>query len=102
MIGHIATTPLDDEEPHIVVFVHQAYQNRGLGTELIRQLIAHAADRDHDALVLTIAAENERARIVYDNIGFDVSDRPATEITMRLPIEEPIAKQVRLPPVERS
>ena len=101
VIGHIAAAPLDDEEPHIVVFVHHAYQNRGLGIELIRQLIAHADDRDHGALVLTVAAENERARTVYDNIGFDVSDRLATEITMRLAIEEPIAKRVRLPPVER-
>ena len=102
VIGHIAAAPLDDEEPHIVVFVHQAYQNRGLGTELVRQLVAHADDRDHDALVLTVAAENERARTVYDNIGFDVSDRLATEITMRLPIEGSIAKQARLPPAERS
>ena len=102
VIGHIAAAPLDDEEPHVVVFVHQAYQNQGIGTELIRQLIAHADDRVHDALVLTVAAENERARAVYSNIGFNVSERLVTEITMRFPIEESIATQVRRPPTERS
>lgn len=73
----------------------------GIGIELIRQLIAHADDRDHGALILTVAAENERVRAVYNNIGFDVTERLATEITMRLSIEEPIAKQVQLPPAER-
>lgn len=102
VIGHIAAVPVDDEEPQFVVFVHQAYQNRGIGTELIKHLIAHADDRGHKALTLTVATENQRAITVYDNIGFDVTERLPTEVAMRLSVDDPIARQIQLPPAEQS
>ncbi|WP_435079664.1 GNAT family N-acetyltransferase [Halococcus sp. AFM35] len=102
IIGHIAAAPLDGDEPGFVVFVHQTYQNRGVGTELIKHLIAHADDRGHKALTLTVASGNRRAITVYDNIGFDVTERLPSEITMRLSIDDSIAKQAQLPPVEQN
>jgi len=34
------------------VFVHDDYQNRGIGTESIKQLVAYADEKDYETLSL--------------------------------------------------
>jgi GNAT superfamily N-acetyltransferase len=75
IVGHTGVTPADASEPHLVVFVANDARSRGIGSELLRHLIAYAADSGHDAPTLTVAADNDAAVTVYDNLGFDVVEQ---------------------------
>ncbi|WP_324664384.1 GNAT family N-acetyltransferase [Haloarcula sediminis] len=102
VVGHTGVTPEDAAAPHLVVFVADAAQSRGIGSELIRQLVAYAADRGHEALTLTVEARNDAAVTVYGNIGFDIIERLSGELKMQLSLDDPVADQVRLPPAEQD
>jgi len=100
VVGHVAVVPADAAEPEFVVFVHQDYQRRGIGTELLKQAIARAAAAGYDALRLTVAAENDAARALFERLGFEVVERLEWECRMRLSCAAPIASQVRRPPAD--
>jgi len=102
VVGHAAFASEDDRQPELIVFVDSEYFERGIGTELCYQIVAHAAESGADALVLDVAADNERAIHVYKKMGFEVVNRSVIDIRMRLSFEKEIAETVRLPPAERS
>lgn len=99
IVGHVGVTPASESEPHLVVFVHQDWRNRGIGSQLLRQMIAYADEWGHDGLALTVTGDNRRAIAIYDNLGFDVVGRLRTEIEMSLSLDEPIADRVKRPPI---
>ena len=101
IVGHVGVVPATTEDPQFVIFVHDDYQNRGVGSEMIRHLIAHAADRGHDALQLDVSKGNSRAISVYENVDFEITERNAMDLSMRLSLDEPIAEEVQRPPAER-
>jgi RimJ/RimL family protein N-acetyltransferase len=102
VVGHVGIAPADADQPHLVIFVHPADQNRGIGTELLKHLIAYAADRSYDALALSVAADNDSMRSVASNLSFDVTERLPIEYTMKLPLDDPITERVQRPPLERD
>jgi RimJ/RimL family protein N-acetyltransferase len=108
--GHALYTPTDDPVPEFAVFVHRDHQDRGLGTELSRQILATAATAEREALTLVVKPSNRAARRLYDRLGFETAEeftadravgRPAA-IRMRRPLEEPTTVEYRQPPVVRS
>lgn len=101
VVGHAAYSPASSLEPQFVVFVDPAYHDRGIGSELCRQVIAYAADAGHEALVLDVDASNERAIHVYRRMGFETVERNPTDRRMRLSFEKSIVETVQLPPAER-
>lgn len=101
VIGHVAIAPADADEPELVIFVDEAYQGRGIGSELMHQLIAYAAAHDHTALQLFVEQRNETAIAVYRNTSFDIAGEQFGTIAMRLSLDQPIAEAVRRPPAER-
>lgn len=101
IVGHIGVAPAASANPQFVVFVQDDYQNRGIGSELVKHAVATAADRGHDALTLDVAKDNHQAITVYRNIGFEIAGREVVEIAMRLPLEDPVADRVQRPPAER-
>ncbi|MFB6089649.1 MAG: N-acetyltransferase family protein [Halobellus sp.] len=101
IVGHVGVVPASTDEPQFVIFVHDDYQNRGVGSELIRHLIAYADDRGHDALRLDVSKGNRRAISVYRNVDFEVTERKRSELAMQLSLDEPIAEDVQRPPAER-
>lgn len=101
VLGHAAYTPADAPRPEIAVFVHPAFHGRGVGTELCRHLIADAAAGGREALVLHVAAGNHVARGVYQTVGFRTVDRGG-DVRMELPLDEPVATEVRWPPFVRT
>lgn len=101
VVGHVAVVPGDASDPSFVIFVHDDYQNRGVGSELLKQVVAHAAQRRHDALKLVVSRGNRQAISVYQNLGFDVADRLDSELEMKLSLTDPIVDWVRRPPAER-
>ncbi len=109
--GHAVYTPTDDKEPELAVFVHQDYQDCGIGTELCKQLVADAAAAGRDALVLEVEPSNRTARSVYESIGFERIersykrtgvDRRSSSIEMRLDLSKPDVRATHHPPIART
>lgn len=101
VVGHAAVTPEGDSEPDFVVFVRRGFQGRGIGTELIKQVLAYAEDRDHERLLLDVSPENERAITVYQNVGFETVERTGMSRTMELPLAAPVVEECQRPPADR-
>ncbi|QCC46398.1 GNAT family N-acetyltransferase [Halobellus limi] len=101
VVGHVGVVPAATEDPQFVIFVHDDYQNRGVGSELIKHLIASAADRGHKTLQLDVEKENRRAISVYRNVDFEVTERKGMGLSMELSLDAAIAEAVQRPPAER-
>ena len=101
LVGHVAYVTPEEGDPELIVFIDGDYQNRGLGTELCRQAMAHAADDGHSALRLHVDADNERALAVYESLGFVEVDRDGQRIEMRVSLEGDLVERMQAPPAER-
>jgi len=101
ILGHAGAIPSTDSEAKLVVFVREAARSRGIGTELIKQLVASAASRGFDSLALDVLKTNKRAITVYRNVDFDISAEQAETIEMNLDLDGPTADQVQQPPGRR-
>ncbi|WP_424005069.1 GNAT family N-acetyltransferase (plasmid) [Haloarcula salina] len=101
IVGHAAVIPEGDSEPEFVVFVLDGQRGRGIGTELVRQVLAYAEGRDHERLVLDVSPENERAITVYQNVGFETVERTGMSRTMELPLAKPVVEECQRPPADR-
>ncbi|TKX79831.1 MULTISPECIES: GNAT family N-acetyltransferase [Halorubrum] len=101
VLGHAMYTPTDADVPELAVFVHPTAQDRGIGTELCRHVIANAAAADRDAIELHVEAGNRIARSVYRSVGFRIAERRG-DLRMELSLDDPVATAVRLPPIARE
>ncbi|WP_096391648.1 GNAT family N-acetyltransferase [Halopenitus persicus] len=100
--GHAVYTPTYAAEPELAVFVGPAYHGRGLGTELCKQIIALGAANGREAIELTVEPSNSVACDIYRRLGFEVVERKAREIEMRLPLSTATAIEVQHPPALRA
>jgi len=89
VIGHVAFVPVGNGTAELVVFVHQDAQGRGVGSELCRQAVAHAAATGLDALFLSVDCKNEPALAVYRSLGFQPTGQVGCDVEMRLPLTGP-------------
>jgi len=101
VLGHAMYTPSDATMPELAVFVHPTAQDRGIGTELCRHVIANAASADREALELHVETGNRIARNVYRSVGFQIAERRG-DLRMELSLDDPVATAVRLPPLARE
>ena len=83
IVGHIVLFPITDKKCEMLVVVRPAYQDMGIGTELVRSGVQVACELGFERIWLLVAATNVRARHVYTKCGFEyVSDKLAHEIDM--------------------
>ncbi|MDB2273067.1 GNAT family N-acetyltransferase [Halorubrum ezzemoulense] len=101
LFGHAMYTPTDADTPELAVFVHPDAQDRGVGTELCRHVIANAAAAGRDGIELHVETANRPARSVYRTVGFEVVERRG-DLRMRVDLDQPIATEVRWPPLARE
>ena len=101
VLGHATYTPTAADAPELAVFVHPGAQDRGVGTELCRHVIANAAVAGRERLELHVETGNRAARSVYGTVGFEVVERRG-DLRMRLDLDEPVATEVRWPPLARE
>jgi len=99
IVGHIVYTPLEDACPELAIFVHPAFHDRGIGTELCRRLIASAAAADREALELFVELRNRAAISVYRRVGFETVDSDH-EVRMVHALEDPSVSAVGSPPTD--
>ncbi len=102
VVGHVGIVPATADSPEGLVFVADAYQGRGVGGELLRQLFAYAAAREHDAILLDVARHNRRAVHAFTSVGFAVEHRNIDEVLLSLTMDDPVVTEARLPPAERA
>ena len=54
----------------LLIYIHQDFQNLGLGTLMMRKAIELAKERGFHRIGLTVVADNEPAIKVYEKVGF--------------------------------
>src|SRR6267378_8372730 len=54
----------------LLIYIHQDFQNLGLGTLMMRKAIELAKERGYHRIGLTVVADNKRAIKVYEKVGF--------------------------------
>jgi ribosomal protein S18 acetylase RimI-like enzyme len=73
---------------HIVdILILPQFQNRGLGSEIIKNLMAKTRD-DGLLLKLGVFKVNERAKKLYENLGFKIIEETATHFMMKFQHEQ--------------
>lgn len=66
----IGTSPRFQEMGDLFIYLHQDYQNAGLGAALMHEAIASARQRGLHRVELTVVADNHRAIRLYEKVGF--------------------------------
>lgn len=70
--GLMCVLPLADVQTIAVI---PEYEGRGIGTHLLRTMIARAIDQSATDLLLEVRADNPRAQGLYERHGFEVIHR---------------------------
>lgn len=84
-VGHAVL--VGESEPELAIFVLQAYQGAGVGTELLRTTLGEAAATGIDRVWLTVERWNHAAIALYTKLGFEQLDSPQFDIEMRIRLE---------------
>lgn len=84
VIGHATLVPDGEGAYEVAIFVLQAYQGAGIGTELLKALLGHGAAEGVERVWLTVERWNDPAIRVYRKVGFEPSDTDSFEIEMSL------------------
>lgn len=77
VIGHVVVIPdTRVEDGEFLIFVHQADQNRGVGTQLAQSVLEKAKDLGLKKIWLMVGAYNFTAIRLYKKCGFDFYENP--------------------------
>jgi len=79
-VGRVNRTPGSDGA-ETAILVRDSYQNRGLGTELLRRLIAFARDEKMRVLGADTLTENVEMQQICRKLGFEIR-RHADDVSM--------------------
>jgi ribosomal protein S18 acetylase RimI-like enzyme len=83
LIGHAALFPINDQKCEMLVVVCPAFQNFGIGTQLVRSCVDVADELGFQRIWLPVESTNVRARHVYRKCGFEyVSNQSGRELDM--------------------
>lgn len=82
--GHAMLVPDDAGEYELAIFVHQEYQEAGIGKQLIRCLLGEGARQGVSLVWLTVERWNEAAISLYRAVGFETTESESFELEMRL------------------
>lgn len=74
--GHI-----DNETPSFAISLYEEYRGRGIGTELMRQMLARLRANGHKRASLAVQKENYAVKM-YKNVGFKVVGENGQEYIM--------------------
>ncbi len=86
IVGHLVIVPTEDNKVDLTIFIHQDYQNRGIGQEMMKLIIDYCKKAGFDGIMLVTERTNSRAIHVYKKLGFKVV-APFYEYDMYLPLK---------------
>ncbi|RQG96441.1 GNAT family N-acetyltransferase [Natrarchaeobius chitinivorans] len=78
----------DDVEWELAIFVVQAYQRAGIGTELLEHLLGYANGIDIERVWLTVERWNHPAIALYERVGFETTGSESFEQEMAIRLGE--------------
>ena len=87
IIGHLVIVPDEKNDVDLTIFIHQDYQNRGIGQEMMKLIIDYCKKAGFNGITLVTERTNARAIHVYKKLGFEVV-APYYEYDMYLPLKE--------------
>jgi acetyltransferase len=67
------------EEAELAVIVSDRFQRRGIGTEVVRQLVNFARDEKLDRITATVLFENRPMQKVFQKLGFQLNQSRESE-----------------------
>jgi len=82
VVGHAMLVPDGDGAYELAIFVLQAYQSAGIGTELLRTLLGLAQQEGIDRVWLTVERWNDPAVRLYHSVGFETTEETGLELEM--------------------
>ena len=74
VVGHVSLVPDDSNGHELAIFVHQNYQNAGIGTRLLAAGLDHARGRGVSYVWLTVERQSRHAKRLYRRAGFATVD----------------------------
>ena len=86
-IGHAILVDDGAGEHELAIFVLQAYQGAGIGTELLRTTLGAAQQAGVSRVWLTVERWNNAAIALYRKLGFEPADTPHFEMEMTLRLD---------------
>jgi len=84
IVGHAVLVPDGNGAYELAIFVLQAYQSAGIGTELLGTLLGLADEAGVERVWLTVERWNDPAVRVYRTVGFETVDEAGLELEMSI------------------
>ena len=84
IVGHATLVPDGEAAYELAIFVHQAYQQAGIGSQLLPALLGHGATAGVERVWLTVERWNHAAITLYKSVGFEVCTSESFELEMAL------------------
>ncbi|MFB6172087.1 MAG: N-acetyltransferase family protein [Haloarculaceae archaeon] len=74
VVGHATLVPGGPDQHELAIFVARSHQQAGIGSRLVRSLLAHGAANGVERVWLTVERTNRVARQLYRSTGFAVTE----------------------------
>lgn len=88
IVGHLVIVPTEDgKNVDLTIFVHQDFQNKGIGQLLMNLIIDYCKRAGFEGITLVTERTNSRAIHVYKKLGFKIV-APYYECDMYLSLKE--------------
>ncbi len=88
IVGHCSIVPTEDlKDADLSIFVHQDYQDRGIGQKMLEVMIDYCKEAGFYGITLVTERANKRALHVYQKMGFVVVN-PEFEYDLYLPLKQ--------------
>ncbi|MGB7623557.1 MAG: GNAT family N-acetyltransferase [Terriglobia bacterium] len=84
LVGHIVLCNLQDGRAELAIFVHQDFQNRGIGTQLIHLAKRAAVAAGYRQIWISVESSNLQAIRIFQKNNFQVTGSFDTECEMVL------------------
>lgn len=78
---------IDDAVPEFAVSVYPQYREKGIGTGLMRKMLAYLKSKGYDRTSLAVQKENYAVKM-YQQLGFEISDENEEEYIMVCKLRE--------------
>ncbi len=89
IVGHTVLCNLQDGRAELAIFVHQDFQNRGIGTQLIQMAKRAATSVGYHQIWISVESSNLKAIHVFLKNGFQFTGSFDTESEMILDLSSP-------------
>jgi ribosomal protein S18 acetylase RimI-like enzyme len=89
VVGHAALFKMEhDTRCEFLIFVHQDYQDRGIGSALTEMIKELAQELGFEQIWLTVQTSNVKAIRMYEKVGFRITESPDIECVMMLSLQK--------------